>query len=165
MQLGTYREGDRRACGCGPSQGDASPCFGKIPQLADLEIGNRPEHHPVLGPVHDIVALALCRVRRSRGIVFGRPDEEVDDVLVALIDERGDRAPGQVVEPATPQWKTLERRNPSPAGEVEAAVEPGLYRVPVARCDVFQMTGLHRADMAGDDLFGEAWLLGDARVG
>ena len=76
-------------------------------------------------------------------------------MLVALIDERGDRASGQIVEPAAAQRKPLGGEILHRRGEVEAAVEPGLYRVPVARYDVFQMAGLHRADMAGDDLLGE----------
>ena len=76
-------------------------------------------------------------------------------MLVALIDERGDRASGQVVEPAAAQRKSLGGEILDRRGEIEAAVEPGLYRVPVGRCDIFQMAGLHGADMAGDDLFGE----------
>ena len=87
---------------------------------------------------------------------FGRPDVEIDDVLVALIDQRRDRPAAQIVEPAAPQRKSLGGEVLDRRGEIDAAVEPGLDRVLVARRDIFEMAGLHGADMAGDDLLGEA---------
>src|SRR5260370_35598078 len=76
-------------------------------------------------------------------------------MLVALIDGRGARPPADIVEPPALQWKAgrsevLDRR-----GEIDAAGEPRLDGMLVAGGDVFEMSGLQGADMAGDDLLGE----------
>ena len=74
LKAGTIAAGERRArvVPAGEinrgNQSRLPPYFGEIPQLVELDIGNRPEHHAVLGPVHDIVALAPCRLRRRRAL-------------------------------------------------------------------------------------------------
>jgi len=77
-------------------------------------------------------------------------------VLVALIDERGDRPAVEIVEPPARQRKArgaevLDRRC-----EIDAAVEPRFDGVAILGRDVLQMAGLQRSDMAGNHLLGQA---------
>ena len=83
-------------------------------------------------------------------------------MLVALVDERRDRPAGHVVEPAAAQRKAWAAKSLTGGAK---SMRPSNQGSPlsVGRCDIFQMTRLQRADMAGDDLSGE--LLIGRRVG
>ena len=60
-----------------------------------LSIGDRPGIDAVLVPVQKVVALALGRLGRRRGgALRHRPEEQIDDVLAAPVDERGDWSAG-----------------------------------------------------------------------
>ena len=105
--------------------------------------------------MHDVIALDGGVAGEVRADAAGWPDIEIDDVLVAMVDERRHRPPVEIIEPPAgkrkPLWcEVLDRRR-----EIDAAVEPRLDRVLVGRDDVFEMARLQRADMPGDDLPGE----------
>src|SRR6266566_2117295 len=108
-------------------------------------------------PVAPLVALPRAGwmnrcVRLLRG-----PDEHVDDMFAAAVDQRGNVLAVENVEAAADQWETvvgeiLNRRNKG-----ELAIEPRLHGVLVGRSDIGQMTGLQRADVGVDDFGGSHW--------
>src|ERR1044072_9958161 len=69
-------------------------------QFVGVDVGDGPEGHAGVSPGGEVVALP--RVRRLGCSVAGRrgPGVEVDEVLSALVDERGDGASVEVVEAA-----------------------------------------------------------------
>ena len=71
---------------------------------------------------HDHLAPVALRVRRG-------PDKQVDEVLPALIDERGHGPVAYVVEAATDQWKPLRAQIYNRRRKVEFAFKPRLDRV------------------------------------
>src|SRR5712671_115394 len=77
-----FKWGFRRATN---TSGRAAPVFGELLELCGFNVGDGPEGHAVLRPVHDVVALALGALRRC--LAAGGPDKQIDDVLVALIDQ------------------------------------------------------------------------------
>ena len=94
-----------------------------------------------------------------------RPDEKIDDVLVAMEDQRGHAASAydnQAVPPT--QGKFLRRQILHRRREIEHAVEPRLDGVLVGRDDIQHVAGHQGTDVAGDD-FLRKLLLGarDAR--
>src|SRR5438132_12685218 len=103
-----------------PSLRRAAPVFGELFELRGFEVGDGPEGHAVLRPVHDVVALALGALWRR--LAGGRPDEQVDDVLVALIDQGRDGPAIEVVEPAAGQWKAHGREVLDRRREIDAGV-------------------------------------------
>src|SRR5881227_1041888 len=110
-----------------PNLRRAAPVFGELLELRGFEVGDGPESHAVLRPVHDVIALALGTLRRR--LAGGGPDEQVDDVLVALIDQGRDRPAVEVVEPGAGQRKARGREVFDRRGEIDAAVKPRLDRV------------------------------------
>src|SRR5690242_21791761 len=102
--------------------------------------------------MHDVVALALGGLRRR--VASSGPDEQIDDVLVALIDERRDRAPAEIIEAPAGQRKARRGEILDGRRKIELAVEPRLDGVAVLRGDILEMTRLQRPNMAGDDFFG-----------
>src|SRR5436305_7510130 len=136
-----------------PALWHLAPVGGELFELRHLDIGHGPEIHAVLRPVDDVVALALGGLRRR--VAGTRPDEQINEVLVVLIDERRDGPAVEIIETATGQREVrrgeiLDRRR-----EVELAVEPRLYGVAILGRDILQMARLQGADMTGDNLLGE----------
>src|SRR5258707_15885698 len=79
-----------------PALWHLAPVGGELFERRHLDIGHGPKIHAVLRPVDDVVALTLGGLRR---LVAGtRPDEQINEVLVVLIDERRDRPPAEVIE-------------------------------------------------------------------
>src|SRR5436305_2974414 len=136
-----------------PALWHLAPVGGELFELRHLDIGHGPEIHAVLRPVDDVVALTLGDLRR---LVAGtRPDEQINEVLVVLIDERCDGPAVEIIETATGQREVrcgeiLDRRR-----KVELAVEPRLYGMAILGRDILQMARLQGADMTGDNLLGE----------
>src|SRR5438874_9942716 len=130
-----------------------APIGGELFELRHLDIGHGPEIHAVLRPEDDVVALALGGSRRRVGAPG--PDEQINEVLVVLIDERCDGPAVEIIETAAGQREVrrgeiLDRRR-----KIELAVEPRLYGVAILGRDILQMARLQGADMTGDNLLGE----------
>ena len=81
----------------------------ELVQFRVVEIGDGPEGHAVARPVPHVEAAKRARVGRGLTTVRSGPYEDIDRVLPALIDERGDGAAGKVIESAADQRKA-ERR-------------------------------------------------------
>src|ERR1700732_2895402 len=79
-----------------------------------------------------------------------RPDEDVADVLVAMIDQRRDRPTVEIVEPAALERKPVGGEIAHRRREIEAAVEPGCDGVLGGRDHVFEMAGVEGPGMPGE---------------
>ena len=64
-----------------------------------VHIRNSPKSHSRLRPVNHIVTLKGRRRRRLRVVFLCGPNEKVDDVFVALKNQRGDAASAKIIEP------------------------------------------------------------------
>jgi hypothetical protein len=78
-------------------------------ELDVVEIGDCPEGHAVVRPVAHLEAAEGSRVGARFAAVGRGPHEHVDRVLPALIDERGNGAAAEIVEPSADQ-REAERR-------------------------------------------------------
>src|SRR5260370_36454596 len=101
-------------------------------------------------PVAPLIALPRAGWMNRCVRLLRRPDEHVDDMFAAAVDQRGNVLAVENVEAAAGQWKTgvgeiFDRRNKS-----ELAIEPRLPRVLVGRGDIGQMNRQQRAGGGGD---------------
>src|SRR5439155_13327973 len=129
----------------------SSPRLGEFLELGRFEVGDRPQRHSSLGPMDDVVALALDP-GGGRGSSLAGPGKQIDNVLVALVDERGDRAAGEIIEPPAAQREVLGREILDRRRKIDPPVKPRLDRVAVGGADIFEMAGLQGADVSADDL-------------
>src|SRR5205085_5197447 len=85
-----------------------------------------------------------------------RPDEQVDDVLPASVDDSRHRTAVDHVETSAREYESLLGEIAHGNGEVDLSLEPRLDRVLVRGDDVRQVLGLKRSDVRIDDLV--AWV-------
>ena len=57
-------------------------------QIVSVDIGNGPVVKVRVSPVQKLIALARYRLRGFSGIGRGRPDEEVNEMLTPLVNQR-----------------------------------------------------------------------------
>ena len=98
--------------------------------------------------------MALHRRERggSRILFFGRPDKEIDNVFIAMKNQRGHAAAVEVIEPAAdkrkfPRGQILDRRR-----EIQLSLKPGLHGVLIGGADVEQMRAHQGSHVTGDDI-------------
>ncbi len=123
------------------------------------EVADGPEIEPFFRPMADIVALDR---RHDFAGMFGAQalcDEQIDDVLAALVDHRGHRLAIDIVEASAQQRKALRRQVDDRRRHVELAVEPRLDRMLIAGFHVHQVSGLQRADMRRHHFVGDGLVL------
>ena len=84
--------------------------------------------------------------RRAHGLRRRMPDDEqIDHVFAPLVDDRGHRFAGEVIEPAAKQRETFRGEVDYRRPDIDPAVEPRLDGMLVARLHIQQMIGLERA--------------------
>ena len=108
-------------------------------EVPGIDVGNRPELQAAIGPVHDGVAGVRLGPRGQLPPRLGRPDEEVHDVLVAPVDQRGHDAVVEIVQPPSGQREAFAGQVDHRRREIDLAVEPGLHRVAVRRLHIDQV--------------------------
>src|SRR5580658_8970706 len=98
----------------------------ELAELYRIEVADRPEVEPASGPMAHIVT--LDGPSRHGGVLGAQAlgDEQIDDVLAALIDDGGHRLAVDVIETAAEQRKTLRRQVDHRRRDVDLAVEPRL---------------------------------------
>ena len=119
----------------------------EVVEFGGIQIGHRPEGHAGLVPMNQVIAAQGEGFigRRTAGF---RPDKEVDEMLLTLIDERGDGAVRQIIQPPADEREALCGEVGDGRGKVQFAIEPRLDGVLVGGRDIGEMTGLERADVA-----------------
>src|SRR3974377_1378772 len=98
-------------------------------ELACLESRDGPELEPALSPALEVITVATDLRRRACHPVRGRPDEHVDDVRAPAVDQSRDHPALEVVEAPPGERKACIGEFRDRRGEVELAIEPGLYDV------------------------------------
>ena len=86
-------------------------------------------------------------------------NKHVDDVLAAAIDEGGCSLPVEHIEAAAQEGEAFAGKILDRRGEIDFAVEPGLYRVLVGGLNVSQMAGLQGAQVRIDRCCGKGGAL------
>src|SRR5260370_12072359 len=84
-----------------------------------------------------------------------RPDEDVDEMLAPRVDQHGNGAPVNNIEPAALQRKSIPHKIVDRRREIELAIKPRLHRVLVGRLHVLQMSRLKRTEMRIHDSGGQ----------
>src|SRR5260370_22751762 len=105
-------------------------------------------------PVAPLIALPRAGWMNRCVRLLRRPDEHVDDMFAAAVDQRGNVLAVENVEAAADQLKTVVRGIFDRRNKNELAIEPRLHLVVVGRGDLRQMTGQQRADLGGEDFGG-----------
>src|ERR1700677_4579167 len=125
---------------------------GEDPHFLRVEVGRHPVVHPAVTPMEQVVPVMRGTLDRALGAIRGRPNKDVDYVLVALVNQRRHGPAVEVVETAADQTVAVRGEVVNWRREIDPSVEPRLDRVLVGRDYVHQMTGHQRAQMAGQDL-------------
>lgn len=118
--------------------------------LGWVRVRNGAEFRLPLSPIDPVKALSRpssrCGVRFPR-----RPDKYAEQMSVARVHERGNRAAFHNILAATLQYKTLFREIADRNREFYSAVEPSPYGVLVVGGDAGCVAGLQRAHMYLDN--------------
>jgi len=113
-------------------------------------VGDGAHFHAGFAPIDPVIA--ELRAGERLGIGFRRgPDEDVDEVLAASVDEHGNGASVDDVEAAALQRKSFIHKIVDRRSEIELAIEPRLYGVLIGRLHIFEMAGLKRTQMRVHD--------------
>src|SRR5262249_50334082 len=110
----------------------------------------------VLRKALDVEAVARDR---EAALVFRGPDEDVDQMLPALVREHRDALAAHVIEPAAGELETLGREIGHGRGKRQPRGQPGLDGVLVRRGYVEGAAGERRSHVAREYLPGEALVL------
>src|SRR2546428_11298026 len=98
----------------------------KVRELVAVQIGDQADAHTLGGEALDVEPVARIRaVMRPAS----RPDEGIDHVLPALVDEDRDGTAADVVEPGAGELEPLRRKIRDRRRERQPGAQPGLDRV------------------------------------
>src|SRR5437867_9201305 len=86
--------------GSGPQRVMALQIAGEIPQLGQVQVRDGPIAHARTPPADQVVSADARLSVIAAARVGLRPEEDVDGMLAALIDQRGHAVPADVIEPA-----------------------------------------------------------------
>src|SRR5206468_7709079 len=111
----------------------------KFGQFLFARIGDETVAQSVRFAVDDGIAATVCNCRFSTAGVPRRPDEHIDEMFVAPIDERGDGSAVQIIQSPADEWKAFRSEILHVRREVEFPVEPRLDGVLIARGNVSEM--------------------------
>lgn len=134
----------------------SGPITHKYTQIRFVEIANHREVHFSIRPLCEVVAIALGSLELGRCRGFCRPDEEVEEMLLSAVHERGSGSSINKIQSPTQQRKAGFTEIANGRSEVELAIEPWLDGVLVGRGHVREVSGHQRADMARGELRDEA---------
>src|SRR5947199_6658790 len=70
-------------------------------QIVSVDVGNGPVIEVGLNPMEKLIALVRYRLRGFSGIGRGRPDEEVNEMLTPLVNQRRHRPVIEIIKTAT----------------------------------------------------------------
>src|SRR5438552_3500186 len=116
----------------------------EFPQLFTVDIADSKELETLRSPASNVVPLHCLQLRRVTFNWSSLRNEEIDHVLAASIDDRGDGLALNIVEPSAKQHKALRRQVHDRRRYIDLAVEPWFHRMLVARLDVGQVVFLKR---------------------
>ena len=91
----------------------------------------------------------LLQIRFSAAGVLRGPDEDIDEMFVAPIDERSNSAAVEIIQSPADEWKTLRGEILHLRRKVQFPVKPRLNGVLIAGGNVGEMLGHQRAHVAG----------------
>src|SRR5260370_10152261 len=114
-------------------------------QLFTVDIADSEELETLCSPASNVVSLHCLQLRR---VTFGGGslrNEEIDHVLAASIDNRGDGLAVDIFEPSAEQHEALPLQIHDRRRYIELAVEPWFHHMLVARLHVGQVVPLKRA--------------------
>src|SRR5579859_5657795 len=100
----------------------------EIGEVAGGYVGDGAHLHAGFAPIDPVVA-ELGTGERLGVRLVGGPDENVDEMFAARVDQHGDGAAVNDVEAATLQRKSFIHEIVDRRGEIEFAVEPRFYGV------------------------------------
>src|SRR6266446_3980511 len=108
-----------------------------------------------------VISLTLCSYLTRGAAFLSRPDIQIDEVFLALVDKRRHSSVVKVLESASQQRKPLTGKILNRWSEIELAVEPWLYCVLIGRDHIGAMTlQLQRADVIGNHFLGQQLISG-----
>ena len=70
-------------------------------QIVGVNVGNSPVVKVRVSPMQKLIALVRYRLRGFSGIGRGRPDEEVNEMLTPLVNQRRHRPVIEIIKTAT----------------------------------------------------------------
>src|SRR6476620_5758818 len=105
-------------------------------QLGGGEVRDRPVTYPLLGPVHDVIAVYRERCSSQVILTLGGHLGEPGNMLVMAISERWDGRLANHIQAPPNQREVLLGEVDDTRGFRDAAIEPGLYGMPVRRDNI-----------------------------
>jgi hypothetical protein len=102
-------------------------------QLDTVQIGYGPIVHTRVGPVQQVISLTFRRDFLGGVALLSRPNIQIDEMLLALVDKRCHSSVIQVLESTADKRKPLTCKVLNRCCEIEFAIEPGLDCVLIRR--------------------------------
>src|SRR5271165_5636080 len=101
----------------------------KLSQFALVQVRDSAKRHPGLTPLNEMKPLQRRRLGRGSVARRRRPDEEIDGMLAALVNQGRHRPAVQIVEAPADQRETLGHEILHRGRKIELTLEPRFDRV------------------------------------
>src|SRR5271157_4950663 len=121
----------------------------KSPQIYRIHVRDSPEFESIMLPVQDVIAIFDKTLPGCTAARFRRPDEQVDNMLITLVDERRYFPTIQIIQTASNQAETMFREILNRRGEFKLSVEPGFNRMLIGRRHIEEVCGEQGAKVTG----------------
>ena len=105
--------------------------------------------------MQNVIAVLSETLRRRIAARFRRPDEQVDDMFITLVDERRHFPTIDVIQAASDQGKAAIGKILYRRGEFELSVEPGFDRMLIRRRNIEKVSGEQGANVTGNNFLYE----------
>ena len=100
--------------------------------------------------MQNIIAVPCETLHGFSAAGFRWGDEQIDNMLIALVDERRYFPTIQIIQPTSDQTEALGREILNRWREFKLSVKPGFDRMLIGRRDIEKVSGKQGANMIGD---------------
>src|SRR5262249_49497542 len=113
----------------------------KILQVSTIDVGYDPIREVVVDPLEQVITLSCYGLLHLASLGCCRPDKQVNEMLVPLINQSRHRPVIEIVKSSSNQRKSLARKIHHRGCEIELRIKPRLYRVLIRGGDIGEMVG------------------------
>jgi len=107
----------------------------ELPQFRGSRVGDNAEFCLVFSPINPLIALPRARTRR--GVLFTcRPDKDIEEMFSVGVNECGDSATLNDIQPTAPQREAGVREIMDWKSKFDLGFEPGSYGLRIVGMDV-----------------------------
>src|SRR5271165_5517979 len=121
----------------------------KSPQIYRIHVRDSPEFESIMFPMQNVIAIFDKTLPGCTAAGFRRPDEQVDNMLITLVNEGRYFPTIKIIQTASNQAEAMFRIILNRRGEFKLSVEPGFNRMLIGRRHIEQVRGEQGAKVTG----------------